>query len=75
VLLTGSGIVQLDYTVALLFQAAARIPGATSVDPQEPFIAAAIIAAAAALLANLRPGPARPRPVRRPPDLTGSADR
>jgi hypothetical protein len=55
VLLTASGVIQLDYMTALLFQAAAKVPGATPYDPQEPFIAAAIGAAAAVLLANLRP--------------------
>jgi len=55
VLLTASGVIQLDYMTALLFQAAAQVPGATPYDPQEPFIAVAIVAAAAVLLANLRP--------------------
>jgi hypothetical protein len=55
VLLTASGVIQLDYMIALLFQTAAKVPGATPFDPHEPFIAAAILAAAAALLVNLRP--------------------
>jgi hypothetical protein len=54
VLLTAIGVIQLDYMTALMFQAAAQVPGATPYDPQEPFIAAAIVAAAAVLLANLR---------------------
>ena len=54
VLLTASGVIQLDYMTALLFQAAAKVPGTTPYDPQEPFIAAAIVVAAAVLLANLR---------------------
>ncbi len=53
VLLTSSGITQLAYMVALLFQSTADIPGATAFDPQEPFIAAAILGAAAAMMTNL----------------------
>jgi len=58
VLLSSSAVVQLDYMTALLFQAAAQVPGATAFDPQEPFIAAAITGAAIALLMNLRRAPA-----------------
>src|SRR3712207_6998142 len=43
-----------SYLLALQFQAAARIPGATAFDPQEPYIAATILGAAAVLLAGLR---------------------
>jgi hypothetical protein len=58
VLLVASGAVQVNYVLALLFQAAARIPAATAFDPQEPYIAAAVLAAAAALLVGVRPSPA-----------------
>jgi hypothetical protein len=61
VLLTASAVVQLDYMVALLFQAATKVPGASAFDPQEPFVAAAILAAAVALLGTLRPSEG-PRP-------------
>ncbi|SNS08422.1 hypothetical protein SAMN04488107_1263 [Geodermatophilus saharensis] len=57
VLLVASAVVQVDYVLALAAQAAARIPGATAFDPQEPFIAAAITGAAAVLVAGLRPDP------------------
>jgi len=40
---------------ALPFQVAAGVPAATAFDPAEPFIAAAMLAGAAALLAGLRP--------------------
>jgi hypothetical protein len=53
-LLVASGVVQIDYVLALVFQAAAGIPGATAFDPQEPYIAAAILGSAAALLAGVR---------------------
>jgi len=45
---------QLSYMVALVFQANAEVPGATAFDPQEPFITAAFLIAAAFLLANVR---------------------
>lgn len=45
---------QLSYMTALVFQARAEVPGATAFDPQEPFIAAAILVAAVLLLANVR---------------------
>jgi hypothetical protein len=54
VLLTASSVIQVDYVLALASQAAARIPGATAFDPQEPFIAAAITGAAAVLFVGLR---------------------
>lgn len=58
VLLVASAVIQVNYLLALAFQAAARIPGATAFDPQEPYIAAVITGAAAALLGSLRRGPA-----------------
>jgi hypothetical protein len=58
VLLVASAVIQVTYVLALAFQAAARIPGATAFDPQEPYIAAAITGAAAVLLGGLRRGPA-----------------
>ncbi|MGY1700024.1 hypothetical protein [Geodermatophilus sp. SYSU D00766] len=57
VLLVASAVVQVDYVLALASQAAARIPGATAFDPQEPYVAAAVTGAAAVLLAGLRRGP------------------
>jgi hypothetical protein len=47
-------VYQLSYTTALLFQANAKVPGATSFDPAEPFIAGVFAIAAALLLSNLR---------------------
>jgi len=58
VLLVASAVIQLNYVLALAFQAAARIPGATAFDPEEPYIAAAITGGAAVLLGALRRGPA-----------------
>jgi hypothetical protein len=58
VLLVASAVIQVTYVLALAFQAAARIPGATAFDPQEPYIAAAITGAAAVLLGGLRRGAA-----------------
>jgi hypothetical protein len=58
VLLIASAVIQVNYVLALAFQAAARIPGATAFDPQEPYIAAVITGGAAVLLAGLRRGPA-----------------
>ena len=56
IVLLGSGVgSQLDYMTALPFQVAAGVPGATALDPAEPFIATAMLAGAAALLAGLRP--------------------
>lgn len=56
-LLVASGVIQVNYMLALFFQAVARIPRATAFDPQEPYIAAAIAGAAAVLLANPRRRP------------------
>jgi hypothetical protein len=53
-LLVSGTIHQLDYLVALPFQAAADVPGATAFDPMEPVIALAFLLAAAALLAGVR---------------------
>ena len=53
VLLTASAPVQLAYMAALPAQVAAGVPGATAFDPQEPWIAALITAAAAAMLGGL----------------------
>ena len=54
--LLGSGVgSQLDYMTAQPFQVAAGVPAATAFDPAEPFIATAMLAGAAALLAGLRP--------------------
>ncbi|WP_345384912.1 hypothetical protein [Pseudonocardia yuanmonensis] len=63
VLLVSAGMSQLDYMSALLFQAAARLPGATAFDPAEPIIAGIIIGAAVALLGTIRDGDHRPEPV------------
>lgn len=58
VLLLASGVVQqLGYLVALPFQAAAGVPGATVLDPFEPPIAAAFLIASVALLAGVRRSP------------------
>lgn len=64
-LLLGSGVgSQLDYMSALVSQAAAGVPGATALDPAEPFIAAAMLAGTVALLRNTRgsTGPDRVQP-------------
>jgi hypothetical protein len=58
VLLVASAVIQVNYALALALQAAARVPGATAFDPQEPYIAAAITGAAAVLLGGLRRGAA-----------------
>jgi hypothetical protein len=57
VLLVSGTLLQLQYMVALVLQTAARVPGATPVDPVEPFIALGMAAGAAALLAGLRARP------------------
>ena len=64
VLLVASAVIQVNYVLALAFQAAARIPGATAFDPQEPYIAAVITGGAAVLLAGVtrRPAAAAVRP-------------
>jgi hypothetical protein len=53
VLLVSSVFHQLNYVIALVFQIEGEVPGA-AFDPIEPFIAAAFIAGAVALLANVR---------------------
>ena len=53
VLLVAGVLQQVGYMVALLFQAAGDVPGATAFDPAEPVIVLAYLAAAAALLGNL----------------------
>jgi hypothetical protein len=67
VLLVASAVIQVNYVLALAFQAAARIPGATAFDPQEPYIAAVITGGAAVLLAGVtrRPVTAAVGPVHR----------
>jgi hypothetical protein len=56
-----SGVVhQLGYLVAMPFQVAADVPGATGWDPLEPLIAAAFLSAAAALLTSRRPPASEP---------------
>jgi hypothetical protein len=47
-------VYQLSYMTALLFQANAKVPGATSFDPAEPLIAGAFAVAAVLLLGGLR---------------------
>lgn len=53
VLVSGT-VHQIGYLVALPFQAAAGVPGATAVDPMEPPIAMAFLVATAALLTGVR---------------------
>jgi hypothetical protein len=53
VLLVSGLVHQLSYMTALAFQAQANVPGATTFDPQEPFIVAAFLIAISLLLANL----------------------
>jgi hypothetical protein len=55
VFVTAGILQQVGYLTALVFQARAGVPGATAFDPQEPFIAAAFLAAAVVLFAGLRP--------------------
>lgn len=51
-----SGVVhQIGYMVALPFQVAAGVPGATAFDPVEPVIASGFLLAAVALIASARP--------------------
>ena len=66
VLLVSGTLLQLQYMVALGFQTAARVPGATPVDPVEPFIALGMAAGAAVLLAGLRGRPLTPSPTQQP---------
>jgi len=47
---------QIGYLVALPFQVATGMPGATALDPLEPVIAALFVVGAALLLAPLRGG-------------------
>lgn len=47
-------VYQLSYMTALVFQANAKVPGATSFDPAEPFIAGVFTIAAVLLLSGLR---------------------
>ena len=58
ILLTSGVVHQIGYMVALPFQVAADVPGATAFDPVEPVIAAGFLLAALALLASVR----RPAP-------------
>ena len=53
-LLTSGAVHQVSYMTALVFQANANLPGATSFDPGEPPIALGFLIAAALLLGNLR---------------------
>jgi hypothetical protein len=53
VLLIAGTIHQLGYLLALSFQAAAGVPGATAFDPMEPPVALAFLVSAAALLAGV----------------------
>ena len=66
VLLTSGALLQLQYMAALLFQTAARVPGATPVDPLEPFIALGMAGGAATLLAGLRARSAGPSSTSQP---------
>jgi hypothetical protein len=54
VVLIAGVLQQVDYMAALVFQAAARIPGASGFDPIEPFIAAIYLVGAAVMLARVR---------------------
>jgi hypothetical protein len=56
-LLASGALLQVQYMAALLFQSAARVPGATPFDPAEPVIALAMAGGAAALLVGLRRRP------------------
>ena len=58
VLLTSGVAHQIGYMVALPFQVAADVPGATAFDPVEPVIATGFLLAAVTLLASAR----RPQP-------------
>jgi hypothetical protein len=55
IVLTSGVAHQIGYMVALPYQVAAGVPGATPFDPGEPVIAAGFLLAAAALLASARP--------------------
>ena len=56
ILLTSGVAHQISYMVALPFQVAADVPGATAFDPAEPVIASGFLLAAVALLASARRG-------------------
>lgn len=51
-------VYQVNYMVALAFQARAGVPGAVAFDPLEPVVAAAFLVATVLLLGNLRSGSA-----------------
>jgi hypothetical protein len=55
VLLVSGVFHQLNYMAALVFQAAADVPGATAFDPVEPAIAFAFLGASAVMLASAPP--------------------
>jgi hypothetical protein len=48
-------VYQVNYMTALMFQAGAGVPGATSFDPVEPYIAAVFAIGAAVMLASMKP--------------------
>ena len=54
---------QLTYIVGLPFQVAADIPGAVSIDPAEPVIAAMYLLSTTALLLGAAHGPRHPHPI------------
>jgi hypothetical protein len=60
ILLTSGVVHQIGYMVALPFQVAANIPGATAFDPIEPVIATGFLTAAVTLLASARQGRTQP---------------
>jgi hypothetical protein len=50
-------VYQVNYMTALVFQAQAEVPGATSFDPVEPYIAAVFAIGAAIMLTSMKPSP------------------
>ena len=60
ILLTSGVAHQVGYMVALPFQAAANVAGATAFDPVEPVIATGFLLAAVTLLASARQGRTQP---------------
>ena len=54
ILLTSGVAHQIGYLVALPFQVAANVPGATAFDPAEPVIATGFLLASVALLVSVR---------------------
>jgi hypothetical protein len=54
VVLIAGALQQVDYMAALVFQAAAKIPGASGFDPIEPFITAIYAIGAAVMLTRVR---------------------